>query len=105
MTDFEKADPSVRLPAAGRLGMTSARVFNRLSGDLLPEGAVAGSEKRIFAGVPAEKMWRMHVFGVRLAAGPDFMEQIAAGLLHRGVQIKREAALFLSVPAPANMLS
>src|SRR5689334_6009248 len=64
--------------------------------DLLPEGAVAGSEERVFAGVPAQEMRCVHVFGVRGAAGPDFAEQKAARRVQRAVQFVGDTALFFS---------
>ncbi len=63
---------------------------------LLPEGAVAGSEERVFPGIPTQEMRRMHVLGVRFAASPDFVKQIAPGRIHGAVQIEGEAALFFS---------
>lgn len=41
-------------------------------------------------------MRRMHVFGVRVAAGPDFVKQKAPWRIHGAVQVEREAALFFS---------
>ena len=65
-------------------------------GDLPPEGAVARGEESVFAGIPTQKMGRVHVLGVRSAAGPDFVEQIAAWRIDRTVQVETEAALLLS---------
>jgi len=63
--------------------------------DLLPEGRVARSEQRVFAGVPAKKMRGAGVRGVVFAAGPDFVEEKRAGLVCAAVQIILQAA-FLS---------
>jgi hypothetical protein len=63
---------------------------------LVPEGGFAGSEERILAGIPAQKVLRFGVCGVVLAALPDFVEQIRAGLIGAAVEIELEAALFFS---------
>ena len=64
--------------------------------DLGPEGAVAGSDERVLAGVPAQEMRRVHVFGVGAAAGPNFVEQEATRRVHGAMQIEGEAAVFSS---------
>jgi len=64
--------------------------------DLLPEGAVAGSEERVFARVPAQKMQSVSVLSVGFAAGPDFMKQESAWRFDGAVQIEGQAAFFFS---------
>ena len=64
--------------------------------NLLPEGCVAGGDQRVLAGIPAEEMRRVHVFGMRFAAGPHFVEQKCAGRIHGAVQIESEAAVFFA---------
>lgn len=64
--------------------------------NLLPEGAVAGGDERILAGVPAKEMGRVGVLGVRFAAGPHFVEQKRAGSIHGAVQIESETAVFFA---------
>ena len=66
------------------------------SNNLLPEGTVARSEQRVLARVPAQEMWCIHVFGVRLAASPHFVQQQRAGYVNGPVQIIANAALFFS---------
>lgn len=65
-------------------------------GDLLPERAVARSEKRVFAGIPTQEMRGVGVLGVRVTTGPDFVKQIVARLIHGTMEIESEAALFFS---------
>ena len=64
--------------------------------ELVPEGGFAGGEERVFAGVPAEKMWRAGVRGMVLAGSPDFMEKESAGLVGATMKIKSQAAFFLA---------
>lgn len=65
-------------------------------GDLMPESRVAGGEERIFAGVPAKKMWRAGVRGVMVAGFPDFVEEKSAGLFDAAMQIKTHATVFFA---------
>jgi len=62
----------------------------------VPEGGFAGGEKRVFAGVPAEKMRGASVGSVVLAGSPDFVKQEGAGLVGASVKIESDAALFLA---------
>jgi len=63
---------------------------------LAPEGGFAGSEERVFAGVPAEKMRGTGVGGVVLASSPDFVEKESVGLIGATMKIEPQAALFLT---------
>src|SRR5258708_34559472 len=65
-------------------------------GELVPEGGFARGEERVFAGVPAEKMWRAGVRGVVLAGSPDFVEKESAGLVWASVKIEAQATQFLA---------
>jgi hypothetical protein len=62
----------------------------------VPEGGFAGSQERIFAGIPAEEVRRFGVCGVVLAGLPNFMEKIGAWLIGAAMEIELEATLFLS---------
>ena len=62
----------------------------------MPEGGFAGGEQRVFAGVPAEKMWSAGVGGMVLAGSPDFVEKEGAGLVGAAMQIELQAAFFLA---------
>jgi hypothetical protein len=64
--------------------------------ELVPEGGFAGGEERVFAGVPAEKMWCAGVRGVVLAGSPDFMQKESARLVWASVKIESQAAFFLA---------
>ena len=66
------------------------------SGNLLPEGDLAGSEQGVFAGVPAEEVGSLGVGGVVGAGGPDFVEEEEAGLINGVVQVVLETAFFFA---------
>jgi len=63
---------------------------------LLPEGRIARSEQRVFAGVPTQKMRGAGMSGVVFAAGPDFVEEKSAGLVSAAVQVVLEAAFLFA---------
>jgi hypothetical protein len=64
--------------------------------ELVPEGGFAGGDERVFAGVPAEKMWGTGVRGVVFAGSPDFVEEKGTGVIHATVQIETKASGFLT---------
>lgn len=66
------------------------------SGNVVPDGGVAGDQQRIFARVPTQEMRSAGVRGVVFAAGPDFMEQVGAGVLEAAVQVVLQAPLFFA---------
>lgn len=66
---------------------------------LLPVGDLAGGEEGVLAGVPAQKVRRVGVPRVSLAAGPHFMEQEGHGAVEGAVQVVGEAAVFFACGA------
>ena len=65
-------------------------------GNLLPEGALARSEQRVLAGVPAQEMRCMGVLGVCFTARPYFMQKQRAGCIDGPVKVVCQAAFFFS---------
>jgi hypothetical protein len=63
---------------------------------VVPDGRVARDQQRVFAGVPAQEMRRARVRRVVLTAGPDFMQEVGAGVLQTAMQIVLQAAVFLA---------
>ena len=78
------------------LTVTTGPLGDFRSRDLLPEGAVAGGDERVFAGVPAQKMRRVHMLGVGVSTDPYFVKQEASRHVDGTVKIEREAAFLFS---------
>ena len=62
----------------------------------MPKGGFAGSEKRIFAGVPAQEVRGFGVCSVVVAGFPDFMKEKLPGLIGGAMQIVLQAAFFFA---------
>jgi hypothetical protein len=63
-------------------------------GNVVPEGGFAGSEKRVFSGVPAQEVRGFCVRGVMLASFPDFVKKKLPGLIGGAMQVVLQAAFF-----------
>ena len=66
------------------------------SENLFPVGDFTGREKGVFAGVPAQEVGGVGVFGVGYAGGPDFVEEVGDGAFGGAVQVVGEAAIFFA---------
>jgi len=64
--------------------------------DLLPVGDFAGGQESVLAGVPAQKVRRVGVFGMSFAAGPDFVEQEGCWAFGGAMQVVNQAAVFFA---------
>src|SRR5260370_37031455 len=67
--------------------------------DLLPEGAVAGSEECVLPRIPTQKMWRVQEFGFRAQACPHFLDQERPARGLDAVPSESRSALSFEPPA------